>query len=136
MHSQKYDCDYQFKYDSNGRIMGFEILGEVNKFSSEHTSKLFQNVPDTVGDLKQYARKINMPLIEVKQDLSFEVFWNQYNYKEGGSKKKTEAVWNRMSEKDKTMAINHLPRYERHLILTNVSKAYAITYLNQKRWEN
>jgi len=135
LYSEMHQCDLQFKFDTQGRICGFEIMGET-VMSGEQLSNFLAKLPQSIGILKQYCIKKKLELVELKQDVSFEAFWNAYNYKDGSSRRKTEAVWDRMSEKDKTMAINWIPKYKNILIKQGVSKMYATTYLNDKRWEN
>lgn len=130
MESPTHNCDYQFKYDSNGRIIGFEILGE-NKFSSQQTRDLFAKVFETVGDLKQFAQRNKIALIEIREDLSFEAFWKQYD-NSGGSKKNAEAKWSKLSEKNKSLAIGYIKKYKQSLGTT--TQAYATTYLNGQYW--
>ncbi|MCE9538713.1 MAG: hypothetical protein K8R85_05800 [Bacteroidetes bacterium] len=130
MHSRAHNIDYQFKFDNGGRIVGFEIMGE-NTFTGEHTSNLFSKVPETVGLLKQFALKNKIELTEIKPDLSFDTFWKKYN-NTNGSRKKTEPIWNRLSEKNKNLAINYIDRYRQSL--GNTAQAYASTYLNGEYW--
>lgn len=134
LHSEKYNCDMQFKFDTQGQIVGFEIMAE-NPMNGTELSTFLALLPQSHGELLKYCKKKNLTLIELKPDLSFEIFWNKYNYKDGGSKKKAEAVWDKLSEKDKATAISWIPRYENILIRQGVAKMYATTYLNQKRWE-
>lgn len=134
LHSDVLECDLSFKFDLNGRITGFEILGE-NNMGGEQLTNFLANLPQSVGQLKQYCIKKKIELIEIKPDLTFETFWIKYNYKDGASKKKTEVIWDKMSQKDKAAALNFIPKYEQRLIRQGVAKMYATTYLNQKRWE-
>jgi len=134
LYSEKHKCDLQFKFDTQGRIVGFEIMGE-NTMGGQELSVFLARLPQSHGELIQYCKKKNLNLIELKPDLTFETFWNKYNYKEGGSKKKAQAIWDRLSEKDRTAALNWIPKYENILIKQGVAKMYVTTYLNQKRWE-
>jgi len=129
MTSPKNGVDYQFKFDTGGRIVGFEIMGE-NTFSDEHTRDLFAKVPPTVGALKQFALKNKIALTEIKPDLSFQTFWDRYG--KLGSRPKAEKPWEKLSEKNKNLAMNYIPKYIQSLGST--SQAYASTYLNGQYW--
>lgn len=130
MTSPKMAVDYQFKYDTNGRIVGFEILGE-NTFSSEQTIALFSKVPETIGQLKQFALKHKIQLTEILPDVTFDTFWKKYGNIDG-SKIKAKAVWEKLSEKNKMLALNFIPKYKQSLGAT--TQAYATTYLNGQYW--
>lgn len=130
MTSPKSTVDYQFKFDTQGRIVGFEIMAE-NTFTDEHTRDLFARVPTTVGLLKQFAQKNKIILTEIKPDLSFETFWKKYG-NTNGSKTRTVPIWDKLSEKNKNLAINYIDKYKQSLGTT--TQAYAATYLNGQYW--
>lgn len=130
MESPRHGCDYQFKFDTSGRIVGFEILGE-NTLSSEQTRELFSRVFETVAQLKQFAHKHKIKLIEIKPDISFEAFWKKYAFT-NGSKIKAAATWNKLSEKNKNLAITHIDKYKQSLGST--AQANGLTYLNGQYW--
>ena len=130
MHSRVFNIDYQFKFDTGGRIIGFEIMGE-NTFSDEHTKDLFARVPSTVGHLKQFAQKNKIELTEIVPDLSFDTFWKRYD-NTNGSKIKAKVIWDKLSEKNKNQALNYITKYKQSLGST--TQAYATTYLNQQYW--
>jgi len=124
------ECDLQFKFDTQGRIVGFEILGE-NTLSGERLTNFLANIPQTIGQLKQHCLSKKIDMTEIKADLSFETFWEKYNNKLG-SKVRTEPIWNKLSERDKNLAMNYIQKYKQSLGAT--TQAYAQTYLTGKYW--
>jgi len=133
--SSKYDCYLSFTY-LNGLLCGFQF---------ENESEIRLDVDSLVGileasltfeNLTHFAKSRKMAVVEVQADLSFEAFWNAYNYKDGGSKKKAQAIWGRLSETNKAAAMASLPKYEQFLKRSQTAKAFATTYLNQERWNN
>ena len=71
---------------------------------------------------------------EIKLNISFEEFWNLYNYKVGG-KKKVEVKWKSLSDDDRISVMAHIPLY----IQSTPDKQYRkhpTTYLNNKGWED
>lgn len=130
MTSKVNNTDYQFKFDTQGRIIGFEIMAE-NTFTDEHTRDLFSKVPVTVGLLKQFAQKNKIILTEIKPDLSFNTFWKKYSNTDG-SKIKAARNWDKLSEKNKNLALTYIDKYKQSLGTT--SQAYATTYLNGQYW--
>lgn len=124
------DCDLQFKFDTQERIVGFEIMGE-NTLSEEKASYFLANIPQTVKQLKDHCNNRKIEFTEIKPDLSFDVFWKRYG-NTSGSRVKTEPIWNKLSEKDKNLAMNYISKYKQSLGQT--TQAYAATYLNGKYW--
>lgn len=125
--------EVQFKFNLNGILSGVEIMGEVNEPS---TINFFSKLPLTKADFLKICAINKVTPVEIKPDLSFENFWNRYNYKDGGSKTKAEISWNKLSLKDKSAALDFIQKYEQILIRQGVGKMHGVTYLNQKRWNN
>lgn len=130
MESPVHGCDYQFKFDDNKRIVGFEIMGD-NTLTPEHTRMLFARVFDTVKELMDYAQKHKVKVYEIKPDLSFDMFWKRYN-NINGSKPKATVIWNKLSDKQKNLAMSYIDKYKQSLGST--TQAYATTYLNGQYW--
>lgn len=128
--SKKLNCNIELKYDTNGRLLGMEILTDAIECDELVRVKIFTECPSTVGELKQTALKFKLELTEIKPDLSFETFWVRYG--KIGSKPKSEAIWNRMSEKNKNQAMNYISKYKQGL--NGTSPAYANTWLNAQYW--
>lgn len=68
-------------------------------------------------------------------DLSFERFWTLYNYKVG-KKERVMKLWNALSETDKIVCLNSIPKYNKWLSLRTTARLYAETYLSQERFNN
>lgn len=127
-----------FKYDLEGRLKLFEILGGV--FTEDVVKFLFTptNFPFYQKRMEEWIihYKKSFEILKGEIDLSFESFWNTYNYKHG-KKMQTQKIWAKLSKKDKINAIIGISKYENHLREYNgQAKAYPSTYLNQRYWEN
>lgn len=72
---------------------------------------------------------------EVPKDLTFAHFWDLYDYKVG-DKKKAEKAWNAATDADKIAALAGIPKYKYWLSCCTTAQAHAVTYLNQRRYEN
>ena len=131
--SQKANCNLQFKYGNNGRLLAIEFVLDDLNIDEQLRLQIVANAPSSVGTLKQLAQKHNWKLIEVLEDITFESFWNKYNYKVG-KLNKTKEYWNKLSDADKTLAFKYIDKYNNHLKLSNVSKAYPTSYLNGQYW--
>ena len=72
---------------------------------------------------------------EIKQEITFEMFWNKYDDKANSSKIKTEKKWNKMPISEQIKAYNHIQKYF-SVIPFGTRKKYATTYLNDELWNN
>lgn len=95
-----------------------------------------KNMPRTRIELQELiAKTTTATLTEVKEDITFDLFWNRYNEKVRSSKKKTLKVWNRLGIADQVKAYKYIGKYEQS-IAPGVGKKYAETYLNAELWNN
>ncbi len=97
-----------------------------------------ENLPITIDELeyiwKSRYRMFNYKTVE--EDLSFNNFWNKYNYKVG-NKARAEKLWEKLSDKDRVEVFIGVLKYDRYLSEhPGLGKAHATTFLNQRRWEN
>ena len=121
-----------FKYDF-GRIKGFEIDGEPTEGQLHFIMDRF---PINELDLQFFHHDSKGTLKKIETDLSFDTFWNSYNYKVG-NKKRAEKLYEALSDADKAEALRVIPIYDQFLaIKKNQDKLYAETYLSQRRFEN
>jgi hypothetical protein len=116
-------------FDAEGFLSLAEIMNPI-------TVTPLLNLPSTEEAFLHICKKHKLKYTIMPTDLSFNNFWNTYAYKEGGSKMKAEASWNKLSDQDKLAALNFIKQYNTILIKQNVAKAHATTYLNQRRWDN
>lgn len=71
----------------------------------------------------------------IEEDLSFERFWNMYNYKVGNIKQ-TRKLWDALSKEERAKALVGVRKYNRWIAeKNNMEKPYGSTFLNQRRWE-
>ena len=96
---------------------------------------LFGTLPNTIDALIKYAGETKRKLIEKDFIIPFENFWKAYNKKI--NKKRTEGLWNRISQKEKIEAFNGIKNYDRYLgINTWRTKKDPSTYLSERSWED
>ncbi len=77
---------------------------------------------------------LHATFIHKKLEVTFDMFWNRYNDKDRSSKKKTLAMWEKMSQAEQIKAYLYIPVYNRHR--GNAEKKYATTYLAAELWNN
>ncbi|MFJ1439609.1 hypothetical protein ACILPE_07755 [Capnocytophaga canimorsus] len=127
-----------FKYNLNGDLKVFEIVGEpLNEAQKgwlfgayrfpidEEKIVLWTKMPDFVAKFK---------VEKIPADLSFDRLWEAYNYKMG--KKDALKVFNKLKEPEIIKVFLSLKGYEAHLKRTGQAKAYLATYLNKEYYNN
>lgn len=85
--SNKLQSDITFKYGANGVLIGFEFADD-KELTTAQLEEFVNNLPWSYQTLKAHCAKWKLKLTELVPDLSFTAFWNRYNYKDGGSKRK------------------------------------------------
>jgi hypothetical protein len=96
---------------------------------------LFKLLPLTLEELKKVANeKSTRGYKLLPPDLSFERFWDEYDYKT--DKKTTETRWKGLTEGEKMAALSFIPVYNTSLIKSGLAKLYPSTYLSKKRWND
>ncbi|MCS6821701.1 MAG: hypothetical protein NZ551_07515 [Microscillaceae bacterium] len=86
------------------------------------------------SDLGENAKKYGWKVeIYEEFEISFEYFWEKYNYKV--DKKRAEDKWKRLKPEEQRKAIAYIPVYLAELRKTGVAQMYAKTYLHNKVWE-
>lgn len=127
-----------FKYDLNGNLKVFEMVGEpLNEMQKvwlfgtyrfpidEEKIILWTKSPDFISRFK---------VEKIAADLSFERLWEQYNYKMG--KKDSEKSFKKLKEPEIIKVFLSLKGYEAHLKRTGQAKAYLATYINKEYYNN
>lgn len=127
-----------WRFDKAGRLVAFEIKADLPDKQYEW---LLTNLPKTeqffLTTLKRgLESKGNVQIHLVEHDLSFQKFWDRYDYKVG-KKKRAERLWKALSKDNKVKALQHLKKYNYHLAQNpHIQRLYPETYLNQERWNN
>lgn len=127
-----------FKYDLNGNLKVFEIVGEP--LNEDQKEWLFGRYRFPIDEekiilwtkLEGFIEKFKVE--KIRPDLSFESLWEMYDYKMG--KKDAEKSFNKLKEADVIKLFLSLKGYERHLERTRQAKAYLATYINKEYFNN
>ncbi|HPX60043.1 MAG: hypothetical protein ACOXZH_00190 [Bacteroidales bacterium] len=113
------------KYDTSGA----ELSDKQLLFLAKYLPRELAEVKKLLGKSKKLCFE------EIRQEVTFEMFWNAYDDKLHSSKKRTLAKWNRMPKGEQIKAYNYINKY-RQSILPGCGKKYAETYLNAELWNN
>lgn len=126
--SKKFSGLMVFKY-KKGILTSFENYAELKP---EHIMWFGENFPMLYEMLEQFNKGAGR--VEELKDLSFDNFWDVYDYKK--DKQQAESYWKKMPEEDKYKAIANAPDYKRKCKHDAVSQVYAIRYLKYRRFED
>lgn len=131
--SSKFQGDLVFVYDGLGNLRQFKDLTNMNEVQQKYLRDHFPFTSFLLPELAGDSRTLRVE--EVKKDLSFRAFWNQYDHKVG-DRKRAERLWNQLREADRLKALQAIPRYRAYLDRTRTKIAHPETWLAQERWKN
>ena len=125
-----------FTYDLRGFIQDIHIEGAE---SEKQLYALFWNekfpFPFVERIIPEVAKMGFFNIEKGEDDLSFDRFWEEYNYKV--SKKKAEKLYAKISRANRVKIFLHLPKYEAYLkARKGIEKAYPDTYLRNEKWND
>lgn len=104
--------------------------------STEALTWLLERIPVKHAELQKMATGIGAKLVEVQLDLSFEKFWQEYDYKVG-NKTKCKKLWEALTDADKSVALSAIGRYKRYLqVKTTIEQVYPERFISHRRFEN
>jgi hypothetical protein len=132
--STAFDGEVLFEFDHAGYLVKFDT-GAAN-LSEQQQLWLLKKMPRHLAHIKQVLGDSDTAsLTEVKEDITFDQFWNRYDEKVRSSKKRSQAIWNRMSKTQRLKAFRYIGKYEIN-IPNGVAKKYAESYLRAELWNN
>lgn len=127
-----YQGQITYGYDDNNQLVLVELDGIHEQ---QHRINILKNLPLTLDVLNKWTHNNkNITVTLLLEDITFDVFWANYNYKMG--KQEAERAWNKLSVADKTRAIKRIRAYDRYISDRGIAKAYAQKYLNQRRFND
>lgn len=107
-------------------------LAVAAKLDATGHDRFLKRLPHHVSGLKDFTAPI--VVTTVKQELTFDDFWEAYNYKV--DKEVARRRWNALTTKDRIAAYNFIPAYDDFLKKKSLGKLYPSTYINKKRWND
>lgn len=124
---------WQFKYHLSGLLAEFKLIeGELDQ-KQVRWLFILGNFPYQEKQIKGWVAIKNFKIEVGLPDLSFESFWNAYNLK--SKKTRAQQLYDKLTDADKVLAINHIKRYDNWLRQQKgMAKALPDTYIYQKRW--
>lgn len=105
----------------------------------EQHRAFLSNFPLTLEMLEALVAKDKdkRKIVEILDEITFEMAWDKYNHKALSHKKKSQAKWLKMSDGERAKAYQFIETYENHLIRSNgVAKKHFETFLTAELWNN
>jgi hypothetical protein len=132
--STAFDGEVLFEFNDAGILQKFDT--SAAQLSEQQQLWILKKMPKHLAHVKMIlGDSETATLTELKQDVTFEMFWNRYNEKVRSSKKKAERIWNRLTKTNQVKAFRGIIAYERN-IPGGILKKYAETYLGAELWNN
>ena len=123
--------EIEFVYDDGEILQCVTFSGNL---PIDMRGAILRTAPTTPERLQSINWKTGV-VTPIEAMVTFEMFWDRYNDKARSSKVKTERVWNKMPEGERTKAYRYINRYKCS-IPQGVCMKYATTYLNDQLWNN
>ncbi len=125
-----YECSFIF--NEAGLLVEFKADMSM---STEPHQWLLDRMPVTYTQLTEFATKAKSTVIEVPLDLTFNRFWSEYDYKVG-DKGLCERYWKALTDGERVIALQMIPRYNRFLKIKGTDKIYPERYIKKRIFEN
>ena len=119
----------KFGYDELGILIKFENSAIINDKQLLFMRERFPFVIDQLEHIKGKTGKLTEC-----SDISFEAFWNLYDYKKG--KEQAWAQWKKLSHDAHVKAITRIKAYRYDCKSHNRDMVYAERYLRHRRFDD
>lgn len=122
-----------YGYDvADGTLAGLRIKSSL---SEDSLNFVLTNIKPTLETFLKWAETVKgLMVVELAQQITFEMFWNKYNDKARSSKKRSEKLWKKLPEEEQVKAHYYIETYNRNR--GNAEKKYCETYLTAEQWNN
>lgn len=122
------------KYSDQDELVHVELRDFNLKMTDEQRNWLWAFLPKTSIDLKAIKSQ-TVKVTELETDLSFEAFWDLYDYKVG-NKIRARKHWEQLDDATRAMAIQKVKEYNFYMAHKTHDKVFPERWLSQKRYEN
>lgn len=123
------------KYSHLGELVLVEIRDYTNRIGPDALQWVYDQLPKTCGSAGPKAMHPRVTIVEVDTDLSFEAFWEAFDYKVG-TKSRAEKHWNNLDQATRALAMQKVKEYKFFIAHQNTNRIYPERWLSQKRYEN
>ncbi len=127
----------EYCYDDFSGLFVSVTIKEVN-MPPDKRNNVIVSLKPTFNVFFDWAKKMaafpNTTVVEMADNITFEMLWNKYNDKIRSSKKRSEKLWQKLSVDDRVKAFYYIDVYNKNR--GNAEKKYCNTYLNDELWNN
>ena len=125
-----------YYYSESGLFVGVKIMQETLSEPQRKSilNTLHTNVDAFLSWAKMFSKDSGAEVVELQQDITFNMFWTKYNDKDRSSKKRSLALWTKLDKANQVKAYYHYDKYNRKR--GNAEKKYCETYLSAELWNN
>lgn len=132
--SPKWEGEIEVVYNDFNLMVSIDISRA--DLAEKQQIYFLRDLPRELAELERLKQKSpSLVVIEVPQEITFEMFWNRYDDKVRSSRKRTEKAWSRLAKADQVKAYMYIQRY-RQSLYAGTNPKYAETYLNAELWNN
>ena len=133
--SELFEGFIEYEFSEDDILLKRFDLTEAN-LTEKQQIWFLKHQPRDLAELDELIKNHKtLTIKEVPLIVDFNMFWLKYDHKIASSKKKTEKIWDKMSDNDKAAAYLYIGKYFRS-IPHNCNKKNAETYLNAEQWNN
>ena len=132
--SEHFEGEVIFEFTDDGTLAHYDARHAT--LTTNQLTWISNSMPKHLAHIQNMMEESkSAKLTEIKEEITFDKFWNRYNYKDRSSKKRALQRWNRMSLTQQKKAYDYIGRYELTL-KPGIDRKYAETYLNAELWNN
>lgn len=125
---------FLLKYNEHDDLMEVQIRDIDSKLIEKQRNWIWNFVPKTTTELAAKTAK-EIKITKIESELSFDAFWDLYNYKLG-NKKRAKAHWDKLTETKKALVMQKVKEYNFYMLHKSHDKVFAERFLSEKRYEN
>jgi hypothetical protein len=131
--STQFEGSLSLKYDDKGWLNEFKLEAVLTDVQLKY---FYDNLPRREELLStSYATSKTLSIVKVMKELTFESFWNAFNYKMG--KLAAEKQWNKLNDADKLACMKSIKKYHGYLASKpGIEKVYPERYISKRRFED
>lgn len=106
---------------------------DIETVNTERQANETTNFVTKESNFLEHAKARNIKITKTDRVITFEMFWDKYDYKASG-KKEAQTSWSKLSQRDQQGAYDWITPYFSQIKLENKPKLHASSYLNKQRW--
>lgn len=130
--------DVLVKYNQFGDLIHVELRNVKHAMRPNQSFWVWVGfIPKTTQQLKELGnnKSLSVKITPIETDLSFDAFWELYNFKVG-NKKRALGHWNKLDDTTRAMVMQKVKQYNYYMQTVSHAKVFAERFLSEKRYEN